>query len=262
MFLRVDPERIQRQLDDVTCMSPIFDRMKQDAALSQQTNWTSLKVAVYSHKSHKIKGPIRCSLGMKDEKLCGLIGCLWKESDDRIVPSCQFDARYMDNGGKQSFKDIVRFLAKSHVVFTSSFHGMVWGTLLGKRVIIHGDTAVWFKMQSFPYPPTLYTGDLYADMGRAHVYPLALARCRGQNRQFYLEMLRLIERTTTPDHHNETLLPLPSITRHFKYPLCAKQTSCHTDYSKPKPKSYPSIERSSNGWNAIEAFVNHSMSYN
>ena len=201
MFLRVDPDLAGRQLDDVTCMSGIFDTIKQETAVLLQeqehngTNHQTFKVAVYSHKSHKIQGPIACHLGMKDEKLCGLIGCVWTKasSDEHANPnvraSCHFDASYMDNGGHQSFDDIVCFLANANVVFTSSFHGRVWGTMLGKRVIVHGNTALWFKMQSFPYPPTLYMGDFYADCQRAHVYWQALTRCQRQNRRFYLETL-------------------------------------------------------------------------
>ena len=50
-----------------------------------------------------------------------------------------FDAKGMpsmrNNAGK-SVEDVLRFLASGDKIVTSSYHGMVWGCLLGRRVIV------------------------------------------------------------------------------------------------------------------------------
>lgn len=47
----------------------------------------------------------------------------------------RFNADHMSNN--EPFEKVVQFLATSEVVVTNSYHGLVWATRLGKRVICH-----------------------------------------------------------------------------------------------------------------------------
>ncbi len=85
----------------------------------------------------------------------------------------------------------IAFLASAEFVVTDSYHGMYWGTLLGRRVIVYSWNR---KFDDFKYPPTFFTGDppWEALMDQAIRYPDALAECRTANCNFYRDVKLLI----------------------------------------------------------------------
>lgn len=190
LFLRSSPKQYHRQLDDVTCMSPLFDKHYPSKA-SNDTN--TLVVGIYAHHTHPIDEVLPCSFtSSKNDVLaeeCAQAGCLWTNEN-----RCQFESKVLSNKGIK-LEEAIEFLATSNVVVTSSYHGLWWATLLGKPVLLHPDTWVFTKEMFFAYPPSMFTGDLAQDLRRARTYPHALAHCRKQNRQFYLEFLRLLRQS-------------------------------------------------------------------
>ena len=81
----------------------------------------------------------------------------------------------------------LKFMAESEYVFTNSYHGVYWGTLLNRKVVCFP-----FKngLFTFRHPPSYVGQDgIEAAMERARTYPDALDECRMANLNFYAEML-------------------------------------------------------------------------
>ncbi|KAJ1569959.1 hypothetical protein HK096_008447 [Nowakowskiella sp. JEL0078] len=91
----------------------------------------------------------------------------------------------MKNNG-HSMDDVVDFLASCDVIVTSSYHGMYWATLLGKKVIIHADFSI--KFMYFAWPARKYSGNLQKDIQEAVVYPNALIQARSANLEFWADV--------------------------------------------------------------------------
>jgi hypothetical protein len=90
------------------------------------------------------------------------------------------------NNSEMDIGRILRFLGRSEAVVTSTYHGMYWATLMGKRVVLAG--AFSSKFFTARYPPTLYSGDLQADLAAAVRYPQALREAREANDAFAAEL--------------------------------------------------------------------------
>jgi len=89
------------------------------------------------------------------------------------------------------FKSIVDFLASGETILTTSYHGMYWGALLGRRVV-----AIPFsnKFHAFKYPVPLCTASDWREaLPRAQVFPEALAECRNANLVFAKKVFRYLE---------------------------------------------------------------------
>lgn len=78
----------------------------------------------------------------------------------------------------------LEYLASAQVVLTSAYHGMVWATLLGKKVVVTRQLSNKFK--GWPYPPAfLQDGEHWEDAAaRASKYPNALKECRANAQNF------------------------------------------------------------------------------
>ena len=81
--------------------------------------------------------------------------------------------------------EIVAFLGSAEVVVTNSYHGVVWATLLRRRVVCLPYSS---KFYGFRHPPA-YSRDRGLDWrdaaSEALVYPGALAECRMATRAFH-----------------------------------------------------------------------------
>ncbi|NMG60499.1 hypothetical protein E1H12_18755 [Geitlerinema sp. P-1104] len=118
------------------------------------------------------------------------------------------------------FRAVLDFLGSGDTILTSSFHGAYWGTLLGRRVLAFPFSSKFFGLKHRPgiYPierwrpkhykisvlgktlyqrfsktwfqcPTENWQDYLEDCPR---YPESLAECRERNRQFYEQVVELI----------------------------------------------------------------------
>ena len=106
------------------------------------------------------------------------------------------------NKDMHNLDEALKFLSSAEYIFTNSFHGLYWATLLGKKVAVlpwyrkrkHGFSN---KFQSFKYRPA-YIEDVrhflkYIDSMKS--YPNALQECRDTNNDFYKEVRTIIEET-------------------------------------------------------------------
>ncbi len=88
--------------------------------------------------------------------------------------------------------EIVAFLGSAEVVVTDSYHGVVWGTLLRRRVVCMPYSS---KFYGFRHPPA-YSEDRGLDWRarakEAAVYPAALEECRAASRAFYGRVMETI----------------------------------------------------------------------
>lgn len=89
----------------------------------------------------------------------------------------------MDN--TQPMDEIVRFLATAEVVVTDSYHGVLWSTLLRRKVVVVPYSSKFYRLR---HPPA-YSRDRGLDWRaaarEAQVYPEALEQCRAASRAFY-----------------------------------------------------------------------------
>jgi hypothetical protein len=107
--------------------------------------------------------------------------------------------------------DVVEFLGNSEIVLTSSYHGMYWATLLGKRVIVCQPFSSKFLL--FKYPPAVLLGewtsaDLEKALSSTTVYPDSLRECREANMKFYYDIKAFLYKrkfSTLQNHHEKTI---------------------------------------------------------
>lgn len=95
-------------------------------------------------------------------------------------------------GNNRSMAEIVEFLASAQVVITNSYHGVIWATLLGRRVICVPYSSKFFN---FRHPPA-YSHDRGLDwrarLDEAPEYFEALDGYRTVNQAFYLRVMEII----------------------------------------------------------------------
>ena len=88
--------------------------------------------------------------------------------------------------------EIVAFLGSAEVVVTNSYHGVVWATLLRRRVVCLPYSS---KFYGFRHPPA-YSRDRGLDWrdaaNEALVYPGALAECRAASQAFYERVMGVL----------------------------------------------------------------------
>lgn len=92
------------------------------------------------------------------------------------------------------FERVIRFIASGETVFTSSYHGVYWGTLLKRKVLVSpfvSQSSRWLRMK---YKPTFVRdGDEWKlSIRLARTYPEALTECREENHKFYSRVRDLI----------------------------------------------------------------------
>lgn len=137
-----------------SCMSPLFDR---EYPIKQE-------VVLFSNASSSIKNTHSLAVG----------GMPTMENDRPMA-------------------EIVPFLASAYVVITNSYHGVLWATLLGRRVVCVPYSSKFFN---FRHPPA-YSYDRGLDwrarVDEASEYPEALDECRAATRAFYTRAMEIID---------------------------------------------------------------------
>jgi len=77
---------------------------------------------------------------------------------------------------------VIQHLASASTVLTSSYHGVYWATLLGKKVVMFPFST---KFNYLKYPVPKGTLQEWRDkLAEAQAYPEALAECRAKNLDF------------------------------------------------------------------------------
>lgn len=118
---------------------------------------------------------------------------VWFEHKKKLIEGKYLDtipAPRMVNTG-QNMEQIIEFLGSAETVITNSYHGVYWATLLKKKVVC----VPWgSKFSMFKHAPTIASEKNWQDkIDKASVYPNALEECRNANKEFYEDVLKLIE---------------------------------------------------------------------
>lgn len=83
---------------------------------------------------------------------------------------------------KDSFEDVVRFIKKTEIILTDSYHAMYWGILLNKKVMVFPNST---KFYEFKYQPVISTFDNFKnDLNKLQNYSEAKEDCRTTNLNF------------------------------------------------------------------------------
>jgi hypothetical protein len=78
---------------------------------------------------------------------------------------------------------VLEFLASGETVITSSYHGMYWSLLLGRKVLIYRPTSSKFRTSKYPVP--VCDESNWRELVRKQKpYPEALEECREANLKF------------------------------------------------------------------------------
>lgn len=88
--------------------------------------------------------------------------------------------------------DVMKFMASAEVVITSSFHGLYWATLLGKKV---GTIPIRPKLCDVPWPP-VYLQDpknWKRVLTEGKTYPDSLRQARERTNTFYEQLLKVCQ---------------------------------------------------------------------
>ena len=140
-----------------SCLSPLFQELRGRPA--------KRRIGIYEH----LREPLTPHIGQG--------GRLWAKWFGRYDIASN---RGMDLEAK------LTFLADSEYVLTNSYHGVFWGTILGRKVI-----CAPFKngLFSFRHMPTyLGANGLDAALDQARAYPEALEECQAANHAFHDDM--------------------------------------------------------------------------
>lgn len=146
-----------------SCMSDLFDKYKSKKDKS--------KYGLYLHRDYS--KPIKNDLSD--------LPCLY-------------------NTDVNNFEEAINFLASYEVILTNSFHGLYWGTLLGKKIILlpwvdNGNIGFSNKFNSFKFKP-IYCKDWtkYKDINNDEMlsYPESLNECRLINKNFFNNIKQLL----------------------------------------------------------------------
>ena len=102
----------------------------------------------------------------------------------------------LTNKGTVSFSQVLDFLGSYEIILTNSYHGMYWGTLLGKKIIVlpwidkKGNVGFTYKFKMFKYTPCFCKNwKEYKNFeSKLKSYPQALSECRDLNNKFYQQI--------------------------------------------------------------------------
>jgi hypothetical protein len=105
-----------------------------------------------------------------------------------------FAARLPENipllGNNASLEEAITFLASGDLILTDSYHGMYWGTLLGRRVIAFPSSSKFYDVK---HPVPLCDPRDWQRFERLTTrYPFALDECRAANISFSQKVAQLI----------------------------------------------------------------------
>ncbi|MDR1123169.1 MAG: polysaccharide pyruvyl transferase family protein [Elusimicrobiota bacterium] len=99
-----------------------------------------------------------------------------------------------------NFVEIIKFIASSKIIITSSYHLTYWATLMEKKVIVDNPFSTKFKF--FKHKPIFYSGNLGRDISSAKIYPNALKEAIELNDKFF-EKVKKIVVSVIPKKSNE-----------------------------------------------------------
>lgn len=90
-----------------------------------------------------------------------------------------------------TMEQILQFLGSAKTIVTSSYHGMYWGILLKREVIVipNADSS---KFYYFPFSVPLSKNDFKLFIGKGPIYENALHICRTKNNEFSQKVSRLL----------------------------------------------------------------------
>lgn len=92
--------------------------------------------------------------------------------------------QFPHNDGLKTLEEAIRFIASGRTVITNSYHGMYWGTLLSRKVVVVHDGRSCFHYTR--YKPAISDVNSWQHASSAaNVYPEALAECREANMKFH-----------------------------------------------------------------------------
>jgi hypothetical protein len=141
-----------------SCLNPLFGELRKTPITHRFGVYEHLRESLLPHISSR--------------------GRLWNRFSGRY--------KFQSNRGID-LRSKLLFMAQSEFVVTNSYHGVYWGTLLGRKVI-----CVPFKngLFSFRHPPSyLATEGFESALDLAKVYPNALDESREANLNFYSHLL-------------------------------------------------------------------------
>jgi hypothetical protein len=120
---------------------------------------------------------------------------------DKHVPLHPTKVPRMDNFFHHDLRSVLEFLAHGEMVLTTSYHGVYWATLMGRRVVAWPWST---RFNYFKHPPLLghdfekdlqgHQSDEYIDylFPKATPYPEALAECRQANLEFHKHVMSVL----------------------------------------------------------------------
>jgi hypothetical protein len=92
------------------------------------------------------------------------------------------------------FEAVIKFLASGATIYTSSYHGIYWGALLGRKVILSPHLTRSTRWLRIKHKPTVVSEASRWREARdaARVYPEALSECRDSNTAFHKKVMDLL----------------------------------------------------------------------
>jgi len=108
-----------------------------------------------------------------------------------LIKSTEFGPRSIPrfvNSGN-NIEQTIELLGSANTIFTNSYHGAYWGTLLKKRVIVVDvwSTKFWFLKHSPILAGKDFSNiDQYID--QAEIYPQALQECKQVTQDYWNEV--------------------------------------------------------------------------
>lgn len=111
---------------------------------------------------------------------------IWFEHKKQLIKDFGKDPipRYINSGS--NIEHTIELLGSANIIVTNSYHGVYWGTLLGKKVIVAGGT--WSgKFKFFKHPPYILDKreNIFDVVDKVPQYPNALKECRQANIDFW-----------------------------------------------------------------------------
>ena len=138
-------------------------------------NNSDYDILVYSHKRRKIQAKSYNNF--------------WKKNRAFINIPKSVSMKHLDNSGNDLFAKL-KLMSKARVILTNSYHGVYWGTLLGKKVICQPFKSGLF---SFKHRPLYVNKDVTLDdLHAAPHYPGALDECRAANVNLFSELKKYL----------------------------------------------------------------------
>lgn len=98
--------------------------------------------------------------------------------------------QYLKLNNSSNFEDVIEFLSSSEIIITNTYHGVYWGTLLNKKVLIINPFST--KFDNLRYPHKTIVEFQETDLLDLTNYPDALEECRKANLKFAQNVLTLI----------------------------------------------------------------------